>query len=45
MKKCHVCNAVCEDFAELCPICGADLSTIDIELTDSVIDEIKNPVY
>ena len=26
MKICHVCNAECEDNAELCPICGADLT-------------------
>ena len=26
MKICHVCNAECEDLAELCPVCGADLT-------------------
>lgn len=26
MKICHVCNAECEDNAELCPVCGADLT-------------------
>lgn len=26
MKLCHVCLAECEDNAELCPICGADLT-------------------
>lgn len=26
MKICHVCNAECEDSAELCPVCGADLT-------------------
>ncbi len=25
MKTCHVCLALCEDDAELCPICGAEL--------------------
>ncbi len=25
MKNCHVCNQLCEDDAELCPICGASL--------------------
>ena len=23
MKNCHVCNQLCEDNAEICPICGA----------------------
>ncbi len=26
MKNCHVCNQLCDDNAELCPICGADIS-------------------
>lgn len=26
MKICHVCKAECEDNAELCPVCGADLT-------------------
>lgn len=26
MKVCHVCKAECEDNAELCPVCGADLT-------------------
>ena len=26
MKICHVCNQQCPDEAELCPICGADLT-------------------
>lgn len=26
MKICHVCSAECEDNAELCPVCGADLT-------------------
>ena len=25
MKICHVCKAECEDFAEVCAICGAYL--------------------
>ena len=28
MKNCHVCNFECEDNAELCPVCGADLSAV-----------------
>ena len=48
MKICHVCKAECEDFAELCPVCGADLS---YTAEENVINEnenedivIKNPV-
>ena len=26
MKVCHVCKAECDDAAELCPVCGADLT-------------------
>lgn len=26
MKICHVCKTECEDNAELCPVCGADLT-------------------
>lgn len=25
MKNCHVCNQLCEDDVELCPVCGAML--------------------
>ena len=31
MKVCHVCKTECEDFAELCPICGADLTVNEEE--------------
>ena len=46
MKTCHVCNAVCEDYAELCPVCGADLTytTSENEEINTEIDEISNPV-
>lgn len=46
MKNCHVCNAVCEDFAELCPICGADLSSHqeENETEREATKEIINPV-
>lgn len=27
MKICHVCNFECEENAEICPVCGADLTT------------------
>lgn len=31
MKNCHVCNFECDDNAELCPICGADLTAEEVE--------------
>lgn len=43
MKTCHVCNAVCEDNAELCPVCGADLALFEEEKTEE-IKEITEPV-
>lgn len=43
MKICHVCNAECGDNAELCPVCGADISEIS-DVTDEVKTEIENPV-
>ena len=33
MKICHVCNFECEDNAELCPVCGADLTTLNSDET------------
>lgn len=33
MIICHVCNAECEDGAELCPVCGADLTAVPAEET------------
>jgi len=46
MKICHVCKAECEDFAELCPICGADLGDAvepeSVEETDEIL--LKDPV-
>lgn len=44
MKICHVCKAECDDSAELCPVCGADL-TVDNkeeEATEEII--LNNPV-
>lgn len=43
MKLCHVCNAECEDSAELCPVCGAELLEPDEE-TEDIVVEIENPV-
>ena len=48
MKICHVCKAECEDFAELCPVCGADLvetveeNAVNEGETEEIV--IKNPV-
>ena len=49
MKACHVCKAECEDCAELCPVCGADLVRDEEEVAENEaeaadLDEIKNPV-
>ena len=41
MKICHVCGVECEDNAELCSVCGADL-TQSTETQDENI--IKKPV-
>ncbi len=44
MKICHVCKCECEDNAELCPICGAYL-TSDTEVIDNEEEKIiENPV-
>lgn len=29
MKNCHVCGFVCENDAENCPVCGAELKTFE----------------
>lgn len=39
MKNCHVCNFECEDNAELCPICGADLNFVPNEEEEVVFIE------
>ena len=43
MKVCHVCSTECEDRAELCPLCGAQLRDEETEQKKEII-EIKNPV-
>ena len=45
MKTCHVCLCECEDNAELCPICGADL-TSEVSQEATVLEDrvIENPV-
>lgn len=43
MKICHVCKAECDDFAELCPICGAELVQNDeAEQIEDIV--LENPV-
>lgn len=51
MKTCHVCATVCEDDAELCPLCGAELreevsETESGQTVESTEEEnlLKNPV-
>ena len=49
MKTCHVCGASCEDTVELCPVCGADLTSVTEEPSpeDLVKGEarlLENPV-
>lgn len=39
MKNCHVCNFECEDNAELCPVCGADLNFVPNEEEEVVVIE------
>ncbi len=39
MKLCHVCNMECEDFAELCPICGADLTETGKKQNDIILNK------
>ena len=42
MKICHVCAAECSDDAELCPVCGAELTVDNDEKSDDII--LENPV-
>lgn len=45
MKICHVCAAECEDSAELCPVCGAELISGETEESAEEIEiVIENPV-
>ena len=46
MKHCHVCKTECEDSAELCPLCGADLSreVEETEKAEGEKTEINEPV-
>ncbi|MGN0450516.1 MAG: hypothetical protein ACI4FN_00165 [Acutalibacteraceae bacterium] len=42
MKICHVCKAECEENAELCPVCGADLTENTMEETAEAEEIILN---
>ena len=42
MKICHVCKAECEENAELCPVCGADLTVNTMEETAETEEMILN---
>lgn len=43
MKECHVCLYLCEDGAEICPMCGAELKEQE-EPTVKTEQVIENPV-
>ena len=44
MKICHVCNFECEDNAELCPLCGADLAGKEEENAEFEERTLVDPV-
>ena len=44
MKVCHVCKAECDDAAELCPVCGADLTAEITEEEEKEEKVINTPV-
>ena len=44
MKECHVCFTLCEDDAELCPLCGADLTKSTEEEIETAEKTITEPV-
>ena len=44
MKICHVCKTECEDYFELCPLCGADLTEEESEAAQTEEKLIENPV-
>lgn len=39
MKNCHVCGFECENDAEVCPLCGAELKTF--ELYEQELKEVQ----
>lgn len=44
MKICHVCKAECEENAELCSVCGADLTEQVANQDEKEQVILKNPV-
>ena len=42
MKECHVCHYMCEDGAEICPVCGAEL--LSEQASEDKSAEITDPV-
>ena len=46
MRECHVCLYMCDDDAELCPLCGAELKEKETEQAEEVseLEPITNPV-
>lgn len=45
MKICHVCLTECDDNFELCPLCGADLTSQNKEEAVSSQPEVINPTF
>ncbi len=43
MKNCHVCGFACDDAAELCALCGAELATFEAyaKQLEETIDETE----
>ena len=41
MKICHVCKAECDDFAEVCAVCGAYLVEETVEADEIVSTEVE----
>ena len=44
MKNCHVCNQLCEDDAELCPICGAMLVQEEVIADETEEVEVERTI-
>ena len=44
MKNCHVCNQLCEDDVELCPICGAMLTQQEVISEETEEVEVERTI-